>query len=158
MARNSVYGICGMCTVRCPMMGVVEDGKVLHVQGNPHAPGIAGALCARGAAGPALIEDDERPQFPLIRAGERGEGKWRKASWDEALDYVAERLNKVRSAYGDKALLFSDRGGPFRDLPRALLRAVGTPTTATMTPPAHATSSTPRCRCSGSAAKTSSTT
>jgi thiosulfate reductase / polysulfide reductase chain A len=127
MAMKNVFGICGMCSVRCPMMGVAEDGKILYVQGNPHAPGINGALCARGAAGPALIEDDERPQLPLIRAGERGEGKWREVSWDEALSYVTDRLNDVRKTYGDRALLFSDRGGPFRDLPRALLRAMGTP-------------------------------
>ncbi|MFP4316310.1 MAG: molybdopterin-dependent oxidoreductase [Desulfovibrionales bacterium] len=127
MATKNVYGICGMCTVRCPMMGVVEDGRVKFIQGNPHAAGIQGSLCARGAAGVALIEDDERPQFPMIRTGERGEGKWRKVSWDEALDYVAEKLNVVRKNHGDRAVLFSDRGGPFRDLHRAFLRAIGTP-------------------------------
>ncbi|MFP4516762.1 MAG: molybdopterin-dependent oxidoreductase, partial [Desulfovibrionales bacterium] len=125
MATKNVYGICGMCTVRCPMMGVVEDGRVKFIQGNPHAAGIQGSLCARGAAGVALIEDDERPQFPMIRTGERGEGKWRKVSWDEALDYVAEKLNVVRKNHGDRAVLFSDRGGPFRDLHRAFLRAIG---------------------------------
>ncbi len=62
--KKNVYGICGMCTVRCPMMSVVEDDRVVTVHGNPHAGGVAGALCARGAAGLALVNDDERPQFP----------------------------------------------------------------------------------------------
>lgn len=127
MARQEIYGICGMCTVRCPMMGVRENGNLQSIHGNPHAPGVKGALCARGAAGPALAHDSERPQQPLIRQGERGEGKWKAVSWDEAFDYVAEKINAVRKDYGDRAFLFSDRGGPFRDHPRALLRGLGTP-------------------------------
>ncbi|MEF2144062.1 MAG: molybdopterin-dependent oxidoreductase [Desulfovibrionaceae bacterium] len=127
MSKKNVFSICGMCSVRCPIQAEVENGRCVYVQGNPHAPGLQGALCPRGAAGVALTEDDERPQKPMIRAGERGEGKWREVSWDEALDYVAEKLNKVRAEYGDKAVLFSDRGGPFRDFYRAFLRAIGTP-------------------------------
>ncbi len=124
---DKVYSICGMCTVRCPIQVDVEFGKARFITGNPHASGIQGSLCARGAAGIALTEDDERPQGPLIRDGERGQGKWRQVSWDEALTYVADKLNAVRKQYGDQAVLFSDRGGPFRDFYRAFLRAIGTP-------------------------------
>ena len=127
MEKKQVYTVCGMCTVRCPAMAVVKDGKCTYVQGNPHAAGIKGALCARGAAGPALTNDEERPKYPMIRTGERGEGKWKRVSWDEALDYVAEKLQAVRSEYGDRSLLFSDRGGPFRDFHRAFLRGMNTP-------------------------------
>uniref|UniRef100_I2PYV2 Anaerobic dehydrogenase, typically selenocysteine-containing n=1 Tax=Desulfovibrio sp. U5L TaxID=596152 RepID=I2PYV2_9BACT len=127
MERKSVYSVCGMCTVRCPMMATVEGNRVVHLQGNPHAAGIKGALCARGAAGGALVADDERPQFPMIRAGERGEGKWRKASWDEALAYVAGELARIREAHGARSILLSDRGGPFRDMHRAFLKALGSP-------------------------------
>jgi thiosulfate reductase/polysulfide reductase chain A len=109
------------------MMATVEGNRIVHLQGNPHAAGIKGALCARGAAGAALITDDERPQFPMIRAGERGEGKWRKASWDEALDYVAKELSRIREEHGARAVLLSDRGGPFRDMHRAFLKAFGSP-------------------------------
>ncbi len=127
MANKEVFSVCGMCTVRCPIQVTVEDEGKVQVLGNPHAPGIKGALCARGAAGPALVADDERPQQPMIRTGERGEGKWRTVSWDEALDYVAEKLNDVRAKYGDESVLFSDRGGPFRDIYRAFLRGINTP-------------------------------
>ena len=127
MTRKTVYSVCGMCTVRCPMMVTVEGNNAVHVQGNPFAAGIRGALCARGAAGPALVADDERPQFPMIRAGARGEGKWRKATWDEALAHVAGELSRIREAHGPQALLLSDRGGPFRDMHRAFLKAFGSP-------------------------------
>ncbi|GAB6124816.1 molybdopterin-dependent oxidoreductase [Humidesulfovibrio idahonensis] len=127
MGREITYSVCGMCTVRCPAAVDVEDGRVVSVFGNPHAAGVKGALCARGAAGPALLYDDERPQTPLIRAGGRGEGKWRAVSWDEALDYVADKLAAIRTEHGPEALLLSDRGGPFVDLTRAFVRGFGSP-------------------------------
>jgi thiosulfate reductase/polysulfide reductase chain A len=116
-----------MCTVRCPIQVTVEDGQVTFLQGNPHVPAMKGAVCPRGAAGNALITDPERPQAPLIRAGARGEGKWRKVSWDEAFDYVADRLKEVKDKYGAKGIALTDRGGPFRDMHRALLRGLGSP-------------------------------
>ncbi len=127
MARENVYSVCGMCTVRCPIQATVENGECVQIFGNPHLGGIKGALCARGAAGIALTMDDERPQQPMIRQGERGEGKWRAAGWDEALDYVAQRLKEIQGKYGDASVLFSDRGGPFRDIYRAFLRGINTP-------------------------------
>jgi thiosulfate reductase/polysulfide reductase chain A len=116
-----------MCTVRCPIKVHVDNGQVAFIEGNPHVPAMNGSVCPRGAAGTALINDHERPQTPLIREGKRGEGKWRKASWDEAFDYVAERLTKIKAEYGAKAIALSDRGGPFRDIHRAFLRGIGTP-------------------------------
>ncbi len=125
--KENVYSICGMCTVRCPIQVEVDGGRVACIQGNPHAAGIEGSLCARGAAGTALTYDSERPQGPMIRQGERGEGKWKSVSWDEALDYVAEKLTAIQGKYGRDTVLFSDRGGPFRDFYRAFLRGIGTP-------------------------------
>ncbi len=105
----------------------MSGDKIEFLQGNPNVAGLEGGLCARGSAGLALIADDERPQYPMIRAGERGEGKWRRASWDEALDYTAERLKDIMARHGSKSVLFSDRGGPFRDLHQAFLRGLGSP-------------------------------
>ncbi len=127
MAQQSVYSICGMCTVRCPIMAQVRDGHATFLQGNPHVAAMKGAVCPRGAAGNALIKDSERPQTPLIREGARGEGKWRAVSWDEAFDYVADRLLKIKTEHGARAISLSDRGGPFRDLHRAWLRGLGSP-------------------------------
>lgn len=120
------FSICGMCTSRCPIEVDVEDGEIQFIQGNRQS-GVRGGLCARGAAGVALIEDSERPQFPLIREGKRGEGKWRKATWEEAFAYVAEKLKEITDKYGARSILWSDRGGPFADLHKAFVKALGSP-------------------------------
>jgi thiosulfate reductase/polysulfide reductase chain A len=125
--KESVYSICGMCTVRCPIQVDVEDGLVKWIEGNPNDPGMAGRLCAKGSAGLAMLYDYERPQHPMIREGERGEGKWKKATWDEALGYIAKKLNAIIKKHGGKAVALSDRGGPFRDIHRSFLRAIGSP-------------------------------
>jgi thiosulfate reductase/polysulfide reductase chain A len=108
-------------------MAQVQKGHVAFIQGNPHVAAMKGAVCPRGAAGNALLNDPERPQTPLIREGARGDGKWRKVSWDEALDYVADRLMKIKTEHGARAIALSDRGGPFRDMHRAWLRGLGSP-------------------------------
>jgi thiosulfate reductase/polysulfide reductase chain A len=125
--KESVYSICGMCTVRCPIKVDVEDGVVKWIEGNPNDPGMAGRLCAKGSAGLAMLYDYERPQHPMIREGKRGEGKWKKATWDEALDYIAKKLNTIIKKHGARAIALSDRGGPFRDIHRSFLRAIGSP-------------------------------
>jgi thiosulfate reductase/polysulfide reductase chain A len=126
MGKELVKSICGMCSVRCPIEVEVVDGKAEYIQGNPDAPGIMGSLCPRGAAGTALTYDEDRPQYPMVRTGKRGEGKWKRVSWDEALDYVADELTRIQDTYGKNSVLFSDRGGPFRDFYRAFLRGIGT--------------------------------
>jgi thiosulfate reductase/polysulfide reductase chain A len=126
-APHSVFSMCGMCATRCPIRVDVKDGRVAWLQGNPNDAGMGEALCARGAAGLALQADDERPQHPMIRSGPRGSGQWRRATWDEALDYVAAKLKEVTAAHGGRAIALSDRGGPFVDLSKSFIRALGSP-------------------------------
>ena len=125
--RRTVYSICGMCAVRCPIQVEVENGRVVWVQGNPHDKAMETSLCAKGSAGIALEYDDERPRQPLIRTGPRGSGEWREASWDEALDFTAAKLKEVIAEYGGRGVVLSDRGGAFNDLTKAFLRALGSP-------------------------------
>ncbi len=127
MATNKIFSICGMCTVRCPILVEVEKGETQFIHGNPHVAAMKGAVCPRGAAGPALSRDKERPQAPMMRVGERGEGQWRTVSWNEALDYVVGELTKIKDKFGPESIALSDRGGPFRDMHRAFLRGLGTP-------------------------------
>ncbi len=123
---KTIYSICGMCTVRCPIAVEVKDGTIRHIWGNPHLLGGYN-LCARGAAGKAFEYDNERPQYPMLRDGKRGSGKWKRASWDEALDFVADKLNNVKDKYGTQSICLSDRGGPHTDFQKTFLAAIGSP-------------------------------
>jgi thiosulfate reductase/polysulfide reductase chain A len=125
--RRTVYSLCGMCAVRCPIQVEVQDGRVDWIQGNPNDKTMGTSLCAKGAAAIAFENDDERPQYPLIRTGARGGGQWRRASWDEALDYIAEKLRGVIDKFGGKGIAFSDRGGPFADLQKTFVKSLGSP-------------------------------
>ncbi len=129
MADSSIQGVfsvCSGCTVRCPIEVEVENGAVRHIWGNPHLLGGRHS-CARGAAQKATYSDSNRVQHPMIREGERGSGKWRKAGWDEALDYIADRLKVIIEKYGGESVVLGDRGGPFTDLHKAFIKALGSP-------------------------------
>ncbi|RTZ96367.1 MAG: molybdopterin oxidoreductase [Deltaproteobacteria bacterium] len=60
--------------------------------------------CLRGLSMMNLVYGKDRVKYPLIRTGERGSGKFRKASWDEALDYTADKLKKIMEKYGPEAV------------------------------------------------------
>ena len=124
---RTVYSMCGMCAVRCPIKVDVKNGKAVFIQGNDHDGAMGNALCARGGAGIHFEYEDERPQGPMIRDGERGSGRWRPVPWDTALDYVARGLREVIGSMGPRAIALSDRGGPFTDLTKTFLRALGSP-------------------------------
>jgi len=126
--RRTVYSMCGMCAVRCPIEVTVENGRAVWLQGNTHDKAIGASLCAKGSAGLAFeYDDDQRPQTPLIRMGPRGGGQWRRASWDEALDTIADKLKDTIGTYGGRGIALSDRGGFFNDLTKTFVQALGSP-------------------------------
>src|SRR5208337_479363 len=124
---NEVYSICFMCTVRCPIKVVVANDDVVWIQGNPHVPGIEGALCAKGSAGLALLHDTERPQYPMIRVGARGAGQWKQATWDEALDFTAGKLKEIVRAYGPQSVVFGERTNLNTHISKTFMKALGSP-------------------------------
>lgn len=102
---------CRACIANCGVLATVRNGRVVKLQGNPEDPMSKGRMCAKGLSGIQALYHPNRNKYPLIRAGERGENKWRRASWDEALEYIAKGLMKVREQYGAEAVSCSTGGG-----------------------------------------------
>lgn len=119
--------ICEQCVWRCGVIARVEDGVVKKLEGNPIHPNNLGKLCPRGNAGIETVYSPDRIEFPMIRAGARGSGLWRKASWDEALSYTADQMKQIKEKYGAKAMIFNSTDNLSQPFFEVLLKAYGTP-------------------------------
>lgn len=111
---RTTYNYCDMCPWRCGIVVQSVAGRVYKIDGNPKDPKSRGMLCARGQAGVSFLYDPDRLKQPLIRTGARGEGKFRNVKWEEALDYAADKLARVRDQYGPESIaIFGHTSGDF---------------------------------------------
>ncbi|MEF2229841.1 MAG: molybdopterin-dependent oxidoreductase [Pseudodesulfovibrio sp.] len=104
---ESKFSACDMCFNKCGLIARVENGVVRKLDPNPKFLKSRGMLCARGNAGVAQVYDPDRLKYPLLRVGARGEGKWKRIPWDEALDMAARKMQEVREKYLPCGHLFS---------------------------------------------------
>ena len=114
--------ICNICFWKCAGTVYQEDGKPWKVIGNERDLHSRGRLCTRGTGGIGAYLDRDRLQTPLIRESSNGEQSFRKASWDEALNYIADRMRKIGEEHGKDrlALLAHGSGGHnFREVLKA---------------------------------------
>jgi len=120
---------CEMCFWKCGVLAHVKDGRVTKIQGNPRDPLSQGHLCPRGTAGTGLLYDPDRLKTPLIRVEKRGSQEFQEASWDSALNVVAENFLKIKEEHGPEAVaLFSHGyGGSWMN---HLFKAWGSPNVA----------------------------
>src|SRR5450759_2359045 len=93
-----VPGVCLMCSGGCGTLARVARGHVVKLEGNPMHPVNLGTLCPKGQAAPELLYNPDRLSGPIQRVGERGSGNWQPIPWDEAAQFVAQKLNTLRSA------------------------------------------------------------
>jgi len=96
--------VCRICSAGCGVNVHVEGGKVVKIEGMPEFPSNEGVLCAKGVAAAKLIHSPDRILHPMKRVGHRGEGRWERVSWDEALETIATRLTEIRNRYGPQSL------------------------------------------------------
>lgn len=125
--ETTVFSACEMCRNQCPIAVKVVNGKVLKIKGNPNDADFGGVLCARGNAGPSLLYDPQRLKKPMLRTGERGTGKYKEVSWDEAYTYIAEKLKVIQENYGGEAVAFASRKGPHDWFFRTIAKGIGSP-------------------------------
>ena len=103
---RKVATVCEMCVNKCTAYATVRDGIVKKLDPNPHFPKSRNMLCARGDAGIHALYDPDRLKYPLIRSGKKGEGKFRRASWQEAYEAI---LNGTERFRGMKQILDEEK-------------------------------------------------
>jgi thiosulfate reductase/polysulfide reductase chain A len=130
--KSSATGIrkiptyCDICFWKCGTIAYVNDGVLWKVEGNPLDPLSKGRLCPRGTGGIGAHFDPDRLHAPLMRKKNRGEEEWVEVTWDEALTFIADKLQRIKTSYGPEAVaLFSHGiGGNFI---KHTMKAYGTP-------------------------------
>ena len=91
---EEVATLCEMCVNKCAALARVENGVVTKLNPNPMFPKSRNMLCARGNAGLQALYDPDRLKYPMIRVGEKGEGKFKRVTWDEAYDAILNGTDK----------------------------------------------------------------
>lgn len=106
-----VPSACGHnCGGRCVLKAHVKDGKIIRITTDtepdePDAPQLR--ACLRGRSYRTRVYHPDRLKYPMKRVGKRGEGKFERITWDEALDTIAREIERIKSKYGNEAFFFT---------------------------------------------------
>ena len=93
-AKHTPY-LCNVCRNKCAGFARVENGIVTKLNPNQFFPKSQNMLCPKGNSGIQALYDPDRLKYPLIRIGKRGDGKYKRVTWDEAYEYIKEKLVKI---------------------------------------------------------------
>ena len=103
---------CFECHAKCGALCEVDkDGVLVNVKGNPEDPRNEGRMCSKGLSAPKILYDPDRLRVPLRRVGERGSGQWEEISWDEALDWLVDRIHELTDEYGAETIAYGQGTG-----------------------------------------------
>jgi anaerobic selenocysteine-containing dehydrogenase len=120
--------VCRECRAACGMLVHVENGRAVRLEIDPHSPMAKDKLCWQSQASLERLYHPDRLHFPLKRTGERGEGKWQRITWEEALGTIAEKFKRLKDNYGAESVAFVKGYYERRcDLVSRLGNAFGTP-------------------------------
>ncbi|HOI49567.1 MAG TPA: molybdopterin-dependent oxidoreductase, partial [Prolixibacteraceae bacterium] len=107
--RTPTY--CEVCFWQCAGWVYKNDsGEIQKITGNDDDPHCNGRFCPRGTGGVGMYHDEDRLKTPLIRTSERGKDTFREATWDEAFDYIAEKLKKIAAEQGPECVALFTHG------------------------------------------------
>lgn len=95
---------CRGCHGVCQVLVHLEGGRVVKVTGDPRSPTSRGYICPKGKAPPETLYHPDRLKHPLKRLGERGENRWERIAWEEALSEIANRFSKIKKESGAEFL------------------------------------------------------
>src|SRR5947208_7423237 len=103
---ETVHSVCALdCPDCCSMLVQVENGRATRLRGDPSHPVTRGFLCGKVAQYLEREYSPDRLLYPRRRVGTKGDGRFERISWDEALDTIAGRLQAVSDEFGPEAIL-----------------------------------------------------
>ncbi|OGA04798.1 MAG: hypothetical protein A3I00_04860 [Betaproteobacteria bacterium RIFCSPLOWO2_02_FULL_64_12] len=134
-SSTETFTFCHLCAGHCSMKVIVQDGKVVDLEPDMES-GLYAEQCALNKGRftiPEVMQHKDRLLYPQKRIGARGEGKFQRISWDEALDTIAAKFSEVKQKFGPECVAFGlgePKGMEFAFAQR-LASAFGTPTVVT---------------------------
>lgn len=104
---KQIRGYCPLCISRCGSISTVESGRLTKVAPDPDHP-TGGSFCIKGRAAPELVHSERRLLHPLMRTRPKGDADpgWRRVSWDEALQFATDKMQRIARADGPEAVAF----------------------------------------------------
>lgn len=117
------------CYDTCSIVTRIRNGKLHSIEANDKQPFTRGFLCPKGQNLSRYVYSKDRVFYPMRRAGKKGEGMFKRISWDEALDTIAEEIQKRSTKYGTDSILQYDYAGSMgliqRYFPSRFFNAIG---------------------------------
>ena len=102
--RHAFCQMCGPARTHCSTLCYLKDGRWTNVEGNPQAGNNWGrgsrSLCAKGNAAMQVMYSPTRLEYPMKRTGEKGEGKFERITWDQAIEEISAKLLEQKEKYG----------------------------------------------------------
>ncbi len=104
MCAEAARTFCQICRAECGMIVHVEAGRVVRVAGDPEDRWSRGKLCVKGRHAPQILYAPDRLLHPLIR--DKKGGAFQRTSWENAIDFIADKMERIKERYGPEALVF----------------------------------------------------
>jgi anaerobic selenocysteine-containing dehydrogenase len=98
--------VCSLdCPDTCGLLVHKQDGKIVKITGDPAHPVTQGVICNKVRNMPARLYDPKRLKYPLKRVGTKGEGKFERITWDEAIATIAEKWKELIAQHGAESIM-----------------------------------------------------
>ncbi|MEL1135784.1 molybdopterin-dependent oxidoreductase [Desulfitobacterium sp. THU1] len=110
---------CAMECLHHNLKGYVVDGKLVKVETGDDQT----KACLRGISRTQWVNNPDRPKMPMLRTGEKGEGKWKEISWDEATDLIVTKIKETQSELGNQGITYKGGSGNFGALTNGIAGA-----------------------------------
>lgn len=124
MEIKKVSTVCGICPGGCAVKAELKDNTLIGIKANRDVP--YGAMCTRAIGAADIVYSKDRIKKPLIRTGKRGEGEFREAEWDEALDYIADKMKELKNEHGAESIMSHSGRGVFEQSFDQYHKSIGT--------------------------------